>query len=152
MNIEHVVSGKGALCRSILESLPEWFAIPRAVTQYCEDAEQLPMLRCRADGELIAFTSLKHHTAYATEISVMGVRREFHRQGIGRAMLAEAEDYVRGLGGTYLTVKTLAASNPDPSYQSTRQFYEGIGFMPVEIFPTLWGDTNPCLLVIRPVR
>jgi hypothetical protein len=44
-----------------------------------------------------------------------------------------------------LTVKTLSPSRPDPNYAGTRRFYEAVGFLPIEEFPTLWGANNPCL-------
>lgn len=48
-----------------------------------------------------------------------------------------------------LTVKTLAPSHPDPHYAATRSFYEAMNFLPIELFPTLWGPANPCLLMAR---
>jgi hypothetical protein len=33
--------------------------------------------------------------------------------------------------------------------QETRKFYEAIGFVPLEVFPTLWGSENPCLVMIK---
>jgi len=54
-------------------------------------------------------------------------------------------------GIRFMTVKTLAASHPDPNYAKTRRFYEAIGFLPLEVLPTLWGCSNPCLLMLKPV-
>ena len=44
----------------------------------------------------------------------MGVKRRFHRQGIGRALIDEALQFCGRQGVQFLTVKTLASSHPDP--------------------------------------
>jgi hypothetical protein len=32
---------------------------------------------------------------------------------------------------------------------ATRLFYEAIGFLPIEVFPTLWDPWNPRLLMLK---
>lgn len=54
-------------------------------------------------------------------------------------------------GAHWLTVKTLAASHSDPHYAETRRFYEANGFEPLEVFPDLWGEDMPCLMMVRSV-
>ena len=97
------------------------------------------MLGCYDERVFAGFLSLKRHTPFAAEIYVMGVKRRFHRQGIGRALIDEALQFCGRQGVQFLTVKTLAPSHPDPHYEATRKFYEAAGFRPVEIFPTLLG-------------
>lgn len=142
---------KPVLCREVLEDLPDWFGIPDATAAYIEDAAYLPMLAAFADGAFAGFLSIRRHTEFAVEIHVMGVKQNFHRQGVGRALVKSLALSALGDGIAFLTVKTLAASDPDPHYASTRNFYRALGFMPVEIFPALWGADNPCLLMIRPL-
>ena len=79
-----------------------------------------------ADGEVAGFLALKFHTAVAAEAYVLGVRREWHRKGVGKALFAAAEEMAGLRGCRYLTVKTLAASHPDPNYRNTR-LYEALG-------------------------
>ena len=55
-------------------------------------------------------------------------------------------------GARFLTVKSLTTSNDDPNYARTRLFYEAIGFLPIEEFPTLRGPENPCLLMLLSLR
>lgn len=85
----------------------------------------------------------------AVEAYVLGIRKEYHRQGYGHILFKAAEDKAKELGAKFLTVKTLAEAHPDIHYRATRLFYESIGFEPVEIFPTLWSPENPCLLMIK---
>ena len=46
-------------------------------------------------------------------------------------------------------MKTLAPSDPDPSYAATRAFYAAVGFLPLEELPQVWGPQNPCLLMVK---
>jgi ribosomal protein S18 acetylase RimI-like enzyme len=144
---------KGPLCREILESLPEWFGIPKAIDAYVDGVEGQPMLVCREvpDGAVVGFLSLRFHTSVAAEAYVLGVRRGWHRRGCGTMLFNAATHFARTRGTRFLTVKTLAATNPNPNYRLTRQFYEKIGFLPLEVFPALWGTQNPCLFMIKPL-
>jgi hypothetical protein len=58
-------------------------------------------------------------------------------------VFAWVEPRLRRQGLAYLTVKTLAADHPNKDYADTRRFYDAIGFVPVEVFPKLWGPDLP---------
>jgi ribosomal protein S18 acetylase RimI-like enzyme len=110
------------------------------------------MVACFAPaGTVVGFLSIKIHTAVAAEVFLMGVKRGWHRCGIGRALIEAAARSASLQGARFLTVKTLSPANPDPNYAATRLFYEAVGFLPIEEFPDLWGAENPCLLMIRPL-
>ena len=147
-----VLAGRGAICREVIESLPDWFGIPASNEAFVAAAEELPMLACFAPGgEVVGFVSVKSHTAVAAELYVLGVKRAWHRRGIGRSLIEAAAQLATSWGARFLTVKTLAPSNLDPNYAATRRFYEAVGFLPIEEFPTLWNADNPCLLMLRPL-
>lgn len=143
--------GKAALCREILDDLPEWFGLPEAKANFIAASAELPMLAGLVDGRAIGFVSLKPQTDFAVELYVLGVRRAYHRRGIGRALIENAARLASLQGRRFLTVKTLAASEPDPNYAATRCFYAALGFLPLEVFPTLWDVDNPCLLMVKPL-
>jgi GNAT superfamily N-acetyltransferase len=143
--------GKEALCRDVLDDLPELFGLPEAKANYIAAAAELPMLAGLVDGRAVGFVSLKPQTEFAVELYVLGVRRAYHRRGIGRALIESAARLASLQGRRFLTVKTLAASIPDPNYAATRRFYETLGFLPLEIFPTLWDVDNPSLLMVKPL-
>lgn len=151
IDIIEVNTGKAALCRSVLDDLPEWFGIAEAKAAYASKASVSPMVGCRLDGVVAGFASLAVQTRVAAEIHVMGVYRQFHRRGVGEALVNAAVRWAIRSGYRFLTVKTLASSHPDPHYAVTRQFYEAVGFAPLEEFPTLWGEDNPCLFMVRPL-
>lgn len=153
IHIEILNEQKSAVCRQILKSLPEWFAIPAAIDSYAENMTDLPTLVAKdSHGLIIGFIALKPQTSYALEVYVLGIRRAWHRKGYGRLLFEAAEKMAIDLGATFLTVKTLAGSHPDPYYNATRLFYEAIGFLPIEIFPDLWSPENPCLLMVKALK
>ncbi len=81
----------------------------------------------------------------------MAVLPEYHRQGIGRALLRHAEAALATDGVEFLQVKTLAPSKPDEGYDKTRAFYLAYGFRPLEEFRDLWDAENPALQMIKAI-
>lgn len=140
---------QGAMCEPVLRDLPDWFGIEEATQHYIQEIDMLPtFLACQGD-EVVGFVSLKTHNRYASEIYVMGLKQELHRQGIGKRLMQEAEVHLRKHEVEYLQVKTLSDSHPDEGYAKTRAFYLSVGFRPLEEMPTLWGEDNPCLLLVK---
>jgi len=76
-----------AICTPVLRSLPEWFGIEGSLLQYFSEIEHLPTFLARTSGVVIGFLSIKQQNPYSAEILLMGIRPEFHRQGIGRNFL-----------------------------------------------------------------
>ncbi len=152
--VEEALREKSAVCRKILGLLPQWFELPEARKRYIQGVETKPMFCCRLNEtkEIVGFLSLHDTSDSAAEIYVMGVMPDYHHQGIGTALVEAASSYAAEMGRVYLTVKTLSPEHPDPHYAVTRRFYEKVGFMPLETFPTLWGPENPCLLMRKILR
>ena len=91
-------TARTAVARSILESLPDWFGIPEATEEYIADSKNRPFF-CAYDGEKpIGFLYLKETGRHTVELAVMGVRKEYHRQGIGRKLFEEAREEARRMG------------------------------------------------------
>lgn len=140
---------QGAECEVILRSLPEWFGIESVLKAYVGQVYRLPTYLVLADERVVGFLSVEKHFSESAEIHVMGILPEFHRMGIGRALLKKAESDLVTQGVKFLQVKTLSQSNPDKNYAKTREFYLSMGFMPLEEMPELWGAENPCLILIK---
>ena len=103
-----------ATSRELLTGLPEWFGMPEAIDQYAAEVEHLPMFGfVSEDGTTLAVFSVKTHFATAAEAYVLGVRRDFHRRGIGRRLVGHAERKLHDQGVAYLTVKTISPSLPN---------------------------------------
>jgi ribosomal protein S18 acetylase RimI-like enzyme len=143
------LQNQSSVCVPILRNLPEWFGIEEAILDYEREIEQLPTLVAQTDGNVVGFLSLKQHNLFSAEILVMAVHPEAQRSGIGRALVAAAENHVRLLGIEYMQVKTLGPSRPDEGYARTRAFYEAIGYRPLEELTKIWDEQNPCLIMIK---
>lgn len=142
---------RSAICERVLRALPDWFGNERATADYIRDAAGLATFAAFDGGGAVGFASLKRQTPFAQEVAVMGVLPEYHRAGVGRGLIALCRARARAEGAAYLTVKTLADANPDEGYARTRAFYRAVGFVPIEVFPLLWDEDNPCLLSVMPL-
>jgi GNAT superfamily N-acetyltransferase len=143
--------GQASVCEPILRSLPEWFGIESAIVEYVRAIDRLPTFVAEVDGAPAAFLTLRPTSEYAAEIHVMAVRREAHRHGLGRALVGAAEAHLRAQGTEFLQVKTLAESDPDANYAATRAFYAAMGFRPLEEIRQIWGEENPCQIMVKTV-
>ena len=140
---------RSRIAEAVLRDLPDWFGIEEATQRYIEDAAKLPTLAVEPDS---GFLCVKQHTPRAAELYVMGVRRDQHRRGIGRALVVQAERWCRARGIRYLQVKTLGPSRPDlGGYDLTRAFYEAVGFVALEELHGLWDEENPTLILLKDV-
>jgi len=143
--------GAGEACRKILATLPSWFGIPASVENYVAVADRSPTVIASLESREVGLLTLVRHSRYAAEVYVMGVLPDFHRQGIGQALLQYAEGMLAADGVEFLQVKTLGLSKPDAGYENTRAFYFTCGFRPLEEFPDLWDSDNPALQMIKMV-
>lgn len=145
-------TGLGALCREILDTVPSWFGMPEANDAYVDFVDTHDTWIARsASGEPIGLISGQLHFPETAEIEIMAVRPEWHRRGVGRALVDVFETHHRHLGTRMLEVKTLGPSDPDEGYRATREFYTGIGFIPVEEL-WIWGPDNPALVLCKPIN
>ena len=129
--------------------LPEWFGIESAILDYEREIALLPTFLAEYEGQVQGFLCLKKHNPFSAEILVMAVHPQVHRSGIGRTLVTAAETYSCAQGFEYLQVKTLGPSNPDQGYAKTRQFYQALGYRPLEEFMKIWDENNPCLVMVK---
>lgn len=149
MHIDYQTSGAADICRPILLALPAWFGIESANQHYLAYVDTHPTFVAYEEDMAVGFLSLAQPFPQSAEIYVMAVHPDVHRKGVGRALVAAAEAHLRQQGAHFLQVKTLSDTHPSPEYALTRQFYLAIGFVPLEVFPELWGEHNPCLQLIK---
>ncbi|MCE5195897.1 MAG: GNAT family N-acetyltransferase [Negativicutes bacterium] len=140
---------KMEIAAKILDQLPDWFGIPEATANNVRQCAVLDLWVARDEEKPIGFIALKQHFPEAAELTVLGILPEYHRQGVGRQLLAAVENRCRREGIRFLQVKTLDPMKENACYDRTRSFYLAMGFTPLETFPTLWDAANPCLQMIK---
>jgi GNAT superfamily N-acetyltransferase len=132
--------------RRLLGTVPAWFGVAEANTGYVAAASTLPSWVARIDQRVVGVLLERPHNPRSSEIELLVVDREHHRQGIGSALLHRFASDQRLAGIEMIQVKTLGPSRSDPGYEHTRRFYEACGFVALEELD-LWGPDNPALLM-----
>ena len=141
---------KRLIARTILESLPDWFGIPEATEEYIADSKGRPFFCAYSDDVPIGFLYLKETGRHTVELAVMGVLKEYQRQGVGKKLFKEARNEAKRIGYSFIQVKTVRMGRYD-IYDNTNRFYLSLGFKELEVFPTLWDECNPCQIYIMAI-
>ncbi len=149
VSIDKLIPGDAAACEEILRFLPEWFGIEVAIQSYRRDIENMATYVAKYNEKIVGFVTSRLHNEQSAEIQVMGVRKEYHRMGIGRSLVSHTEAKSRQSGVKYLQVKTLGPSRPSEHYEKTRRFYKAMGFSPLEETTSIWGEESPCLIMVK---
>ena len=141
-------------CRTLLDSLPEWFGLPEANAAYeLGLGPGRTVVACDAvassGGTIIGVVDTVWHQPTSAEINLLAVQRSRRRSGTGRALMAEAERRARAAGARWSHVKTRGPSTPDPHYAETRAFYESIGYEPLYESLTEWGSGDAALVYVK---
>lgn len=142
---------KSKITNTILRSLPDWFGIEETIQNYVQAVRKQLFYTLYDQDRPIGFLSIKSHNPYTAEIHVMGILQEYHRKGLGTKLVEHAERDLKNQGYKFLMVKTLGESHPDPNYQKTRAFYRKVGFYPLEEIKEIWGERNPCLIMMKSI-
>ncbi len=142
---------KEIICRDILMALPEWFEISDSIGEYATGVRDIPFWADIENDICRGFVAMKATSPYAAEIYVMGVRKEYHRVGIGKALCSELMRHAAEQGYEYLHVKTVAEGMYE-DYDRTNCFYKSVGFRELECMETLWGADNPCQIYVMAIK
>ena len=152
MNIDGPLTGIQSACERVLRTLPRWFGIEESLLEYAQNTGHLPTFVAKDKEAIVGFLSLQQHFAQSWEVNCVAVDLAYRGQGLGRRLQEAAEAWLVSSGATVVQVKTLAASHPSTAYAETRKFYEALGYVPLEVFPTLWEAHLPVLQLVKPLR
>ena len=142
------IKEKEKISREILNDLPEWFGMPESTEEYITDSQDKPFIACFMDNEAIGFVVLNATSEDCADIFVMGIKKNYHRTGIGTKLNDAYEKLAKKLGYTYTQVKTVQTGHYK-EYDITNNFYKSVGYKELEVFPTLWDEWNPCQIYIK---
>ena len=142
---------KRRIAREILEALPEWFGIAEAREDYILKSADETMVASFDQDAPNGFLCLKETGKDTVELAVMGVRKEYHRKGIGTGLFEAAKEIAVDKGYSFLQVKTVQMGKYE-DYDRTNRFYLALGFKEFEVFPTLWDAHNPCQIYVMSIE
>lgn len=137
---------KAQIVAEVLYDLPQWFGLPESTKAYIEESRDLPLWAAMDKDEIIGFITIQETSKSTIEIHCMGVKETYHRQGVGKLLLQEVLNYAKDKY-RLIQVKTVAQGHYD-TYDKTNAFYHSVGFLDLEIFPTLWDEWNPCQVMV----
>lgn len=140
---------KTRITLEIMNALPLWFSPPEDIQKKSLTHRDYPFFAAFEGVKAIGFVALKIHNRYTADIYNLGVLEEYHRQGIGHDLVLATEKHCKSNGYLFLTVKTLDESAIYEPYIRTRAFYRKNGFIPLEVFTTVWDEKNPCLFLAK---
>ena len=142
---------KQKIAREVLEALTEWFEVEESREGYISDSKDWIFFASEEDGKNAGFLCLKETGKATVELAVMGVKKEFHRHGIGRQLFNEAKKTAASMGYSFMQVKTVKMGVYD-DYDITNRFYLACGFQEFEVFETLWDEANPCQIYVMSLK
>lgn len=138
---------KQAIARKVLEALTEWFEVEESREGYIRDCVNWTFLAAKEDDKVMGFLCLKKTGNATVELAVMGVMKDFHRNGIGRQLVEKAKEVAKAQGYEFMQVKTVKMGMYE-DYDRTNLFYISCGFKELEVFPLLWDEENPCQIYV----
>lgn len=138
---------KARIVEDVLNDLPEWFGLVDSTKEYIEQSRQLVLFSARINKHNVGFITLKETSSDTCEIHCMGVKKEYHYNGIGTRLFKQCEMYAQEKY-EYIQVKTVDEGRYK-EYDQSIAFYKKMGFKKLEVFPTLWDEWNPCLIMIK---
>ena len=138
---------KRTISRSVLESLRDWFEVDESREKYISDCAGWIFLAAKEEDQYVGFLCLKETGRETVELAVMGVLREYHRKGLGRALFEEAKKTAKEKGYSFMQVKTVK-EGMYADYDITNRFYQSLGFKEFEVIEEIWGKENPCQIYV----
>ncbi len=142
---------KQAIARQILEALTEWFEVEESREEYIKTSADRLMLAAKEGDQYAGFLCLKETGKDTIELAVMGVLKEYHRHGIGRALVEKAKEIAAAQGYSFFQVKTVKLGMYE-DYDKTNYFYLSCGFKEFEVIPAVWGEDNPCQIYVMSLK
>ena len=138
---------KRNIARKVLEALDQWFEVEESREKFIAESAGQTFIAAEENGEYVGFLCLKQTGNATVELAVMGVLKEYHRRGIGKALFEEAVKTAKAEGYSFMQVKTVRMGMYE-DYDMTNLFYISCGFKELEVINEIWGDENPCQIYI----
>lgn len=142
---------KRMIARTVLEDLTEWFEVEDSREGFIRDCVGWTFLAAKKDDSITGFLCLKETGNATVELAVMGVMKEYQRNGVGRELVEKAKEAAKSDGYEFMQVKTVQMGMYE-DYDRTNLFYISCGFRELEVFPLLWDEANPCQIYVMSLK
>jgi ribosomal protein S18 acetylase RimI-like enzyme len=139
-------------CDAIVLGLPYHFGMAEGRDLAAQAVRTQRGLTAVEDGVVVGFCTFVPRFDAAAEITWMAVAAEHRRRGIGHALIDALKqllvDEDRGLLVVLTVSPTDPGDEPDDGYQSTRRFYEQVGFVLIRDLPREWEESTAVLMAM----
>lgn len=136
-------------CLRIVRGLPDYF------TDDVPDRVRLDLGRHEGwvvvlDHGVVGVAVVERRSDLVAEILWLAVAAERRRAGLGTRLVVHVLDHLRRRGVHLVEVKTLDRSVDYPPYESTRAFWEHLGFIQLDTIDPMpgWDPGNACALYV----
>lgn len=138
---------KSDFVKKVLDDLPDWFEFEEANKSYAENAKNFATYIISENDKDLGFIIIKETSNYAIEIYCLGILNESRSKGYGRLLVDEVLNLYRK-SHSFAQVKTLD-EGLDKYYDQTIGFYKSLGFLKLETINEIWGEDNPCMIMVK---
>ncbi len=138
---------KEKIALDVLHSPPNWFPSPAIDQIMGKEQKDLPFWGYEEKGNYLGFLFWKGKVKHTAEIYVIGLLPDYQRKRIGTALFQEICIYAKEQEYKFLQVQTIDNGWYE-IYNHAQFFYEKTGHCKLEVFPTLWDEMNPCLMMV----
>ncbi|WP_311481644.1 GNAT family N-acetyltransferase [uncultured Anaerococcus sp.] len=147
IRLEGNVAEKASFVKKVLDDLPNWFEFEEAKVNYAEKSKIYDTYIISENNYDIGFLIVKETSKDAIEIYCLGILNESRSKGYGRLLVDEVLNLYRK-SHSFAQVKTLD-EGLDKYYDQTIGFYKSLGFLKLETIKEIWGDDNPCMIMVK---
>jgi ribosomal protein S18 acetylase RimI-like enzyme len=155
VEIRDLEPGDAEACDAIVHGLPYHFGQAAGRAQAAAAVRTQGGLVAVDDGAVVGFCTFVPRFESSAEVTWMAVAADRRRQGIGHALIDALTEELTRQGGRILAVLTVSPNDPgeepDDGYQSTRRFYEQVGFVLVRDLPGEWDGGDTAVLLAKPL-
>lgn len=131
----------------VLRDLPDWFGIEDSIIQYADNSKENDTFIISVDGEDLGFLTIKETSNHAIDLYCLGILSKYRNTGLGTTLVREVLDLYKN-NFSLAHVKTLD-EGVDEFYDQTIRFYKSLGFMKLETIKEIWGEENPCQIMVK---
>lgn len=131
----------------IVKDLRGWFDKHALTFEIPNDLKFHKGLVATENSRILGFLT---YSSFEGEVFVswLGVDPKNHRQGIGKSLVDELENILKGLGIDKLKVETLSEKIEYEPYERTRKFYHKLGFSEAESRNIVSKETGENLVLV----
>jgi [ribosomal protein S18]-alanine N-acetyltransferase len=131
------------MSRELIETGLGWSWTPSRVARNVRDRETLTIVACE-NNQIVGFGITQFGDEHA-HLSLLAVRQDYQRRGIGRAMMKWIEASASVAGISTLNLEVRAAN------QAARRFYRALGFQEIALMPFYYRGREAAVRLIHTI-